>query len=90
MLRSPLVGIGDEALLRIRVLLGTGSLSGGLNMIAHDGAKLADFAPEDAGKIERFAQNLKRWRAEQPVMPLELLLVRALDRLRLPMDSRHG
>jgi len=79
-LRSPLVGIGDEALLRIRLLPGTlaGSLSGGLNMISHDRAKLADFAPEDAARIERFAQNLKRWRAEQPVIPLELLLVRAL------------
>ncbi len=79
-LRSPLVGIGDEALLRIRVLSGTpgGSLSGGLNTIAYDSAKLADFTPEEAARIERFAQNLKRWRAEQPVMPLELLLVRVL------------
>ena len=47
-LRSPLVGIGDEALLRIRLL--AGSLSGGLNMIAYDSAKLADFAPEDAAQ----------------------------------------
>jgi ATP-dependent helicase/nuclease subunit A len=79
-LRSPLVGIGDDALLRIRVLPGTpaGSLSGGLNRIAYDGAKLADFTPEDAGKIEPFVQNLKRWRAEQSVVSLELLLVRAL------------
>lgn len=75
-LRSPLVGIGDEALLRMRLL--AASLSGGLNMIAYDSAKLADFAPGDAVKIEQFAQNLKRWRAEQPVIPLELLLVRAL------------
>jgi len=75
-LRSPLVGIGDESLLRIRLL--AGSLSGGLNMIAYDSAKLADFAPEDARKIEQFARNLKRWRAEQSVIPLELLLVRML------------
>ena len=75
-MRSPLVGIGDEALLQLRLL--AGSLPGGLNSIAHDSARLADFAPEDAGKIEQFARNLNRWRAEQPVMPLELLLVRAL------------
>ncbi|HEX4135993.1 MAG TPA: UvrD-helicase domain-containing protein [Bryobacteraceae bacterium] len=75
-LRSPLVGIGDESLLRVRLL--AGSLSGGLNVISYDSEKLADFAPRDAEKIERFARNLKRWRAEQPVMPLELLLVRAL------------
>jgi len=68
-LRSPLVGIGDEALLRIRIR--AGSLSGGLT-------NLAEFDPEDARKIEQFAQNLKRWRTDQPVMPLELLLVRAL------------
>jgi ATP-dependent exoDNAse (exonuclease V) beta subunit len=75
-LRSPLVGIGDEALLRLKLL--TGSLSGGLNLIAYDSAKLAEFTIDDAGRIERFARDLKRWRAEQPVMPLELLLVRAL------------
>jgi ATP-dependent helicase/nuclease subunit A len=68
-LRSPLVGLGDEALLRIRVL--TGSLSAGLT-------NLAEFDPEDARKIQQFVQDLKRWRTEQPVMPLDLLLVRAL------------
>jgi len=75
-LRSPLVGLGDEALLRIRLL--ANSLSGGLNRIAYDNANLADFAPEDARKIQQFARHLTRWRIEQPVMPLELLLVRAL------------
>lgn len=75
-LRSPLVGVGDEALLRIRLL--AGSVSGGLNTIAFDPARLADFDPEDARKLKAFAGNLKRWRTEQPVLPLELLLVRAL------------
>ncbi len=75
-LRSPLVGLGDEALLRIRLL--ANSLSGGLNRVAYDKAHLADFSPEDFRRIEQFARNLDRWRAEQPVMPLELLLVRAL------------
>jgi ATP-dependent helicase/nuclease subunit A len=76
-LRSPLVGLGDEALLRIRLL--ANSLSGGLNRVAYDNAHLADFDPEDARKIEQFARNLNRWRAEQPVAPLELLLARALS-----------
>jgi ATP-dependent helicase/nuclease subunit A len=75
-LRSPLVGLGDEALLRTRLL--AGSVTGGLNTIAFDPGKLADFDSEDARKLEAFAHNLKRWRAEQPVLPLELLLVRAL------------
>ncbi|MDP9053703.1 MAG: UvrD-helicase domain-containing protein, partial [Acidobacteriota bacterium] len=75
-LRSPLVGLGDEALLRTRLL--ASSLSGGLNVVAFDPAKLGDFEPEDAAKLERFTCNLKRWRTEQPVLPLELLLVRAL------------
>ncbi len=55
-----------------------GSLSGGLNRIAHDSAPLGEFTPEDAVKIGQFAVNLKRWREAQPVMPLELLLGRAL------------
>ncbi len=76
-LRSPLAGIGDEALLRVRLL--AGSLPGGLNLLAHDFSKFEGFAPEDARKLERFIGNLKRWRAEQPVVPLQVLLVRMLS-----------
>ena len=76
-LRSPLAGIGDETLLRIRLL--GGSLPGGLNLLAYDDSKLAEFAPEDSRKLKRFTGNLKRWRAEQPVISLELLIVRALS-----------
>jgi ATP-dependent helicase/nuclease subunit A len=76
-LRSALVGVSDEALLRLRLL--AVSVSGGLNTLAHDPAKLADLAPADAHKLDRFARNLKRWRAEQPVIPMEVLIVRALS-----------
>jgi ATP-dependent exoDNAse (exonuclease V) beta subunit len=76
-LRSALVGVSDEALLRLRLL--AASVSGGLNTLAHDPAKVADLAPADASKLERFARNLKRWRAEQPVIPMEVLIVRALS-----------
>ncbi|HWE53547.1 MAG TPA: UvrD-helicase domain-containing protein [Bryobacteraceae bacterium] len=75
-LRSPLVGLSDEAMLRLRLL--AGSLSGGLNVIAFDPLKLTEFGSGDAAKLSRFAADLKRWRAEQPVIPLDLLIVRAL------------
>jgi ATP-dependent exoDNAse (exonuclease V) beta subunit len=75
-LRSVLVGVSDEALLRLRLL--ESSVAGGLNSFARDPLKAADFAPGDAAKLDRFARSLKRWRAEQPVLPLELLIVRAL------------
>jgi ATP-dependent helicase/nuclease subunit A len=71
-LRSTLVGIGDEALLRIKLV-------GGLNVLAHDRTKLAEFAPEDAEKLQRFIGDLKRWREQRPVTPLEILIVRALS-----------
>ncbi len=76
-LRSPLVGVSDEALLRLRLL--ANSVTGGLNMVGFDSAKLDGFDPDDAGKLARFSGNLKRWRAEQPVIPLDLLIVRVLQ-----------
>ena len=76
-LRSSLAGVSDQALLSLRMI--TGSLTGGLNLVARESAKLAEFDPEDARKLERFCGNLKRWRAQQPVLPLDLLLSRALS-----------
>lgn len=75
-MRSPLVALSDEALLRIRLL--AHSLPGGLNKLARDPAVMADFDPDDARKAAQFVVNLKHWREVQPVIPLELLLVRAL------------
>jgi ATP-dependent exoDNAse (exonuclease V) beta subunit len=75
-LRSALVGVSDEALLQLRLLATT--VASGLNTLAQDTAKLADLAPADARKLERFTENLKRWRAEQPVIPMEVLIMRAL------------
>ena len=75
-LRSPLVGLGDEALLQLRVL--AGSLSGGLNRIMHDRGLLASFDAGETAKIGRFVENLKYWRELSPTAPLEFLLVRAL------------
>jgi ATP-dependent helicase/nuclease subunit A len=76
-LRSPLAGISDEALLRIRLL--AGSVLGGLNLLAYDSKKLADFVPADARRLERFIHNLQRWRAEYQVVPVDLVILRALS-----------
>jgi ATP-dependent helicase/nuclease subunit A len=76
-LRSRLVGVGDESLLRLRLL--AGSLTSGLNAAAHDAARLTEFDGEDAAKLERFASHLKRWRGEQPVVPLAVLISRVLS-----------
>jgi len=75
-LRSALAGLSDEALLRLRLL--AGSVTGGLSAAAFDRSKLTEFSSGDAAKIARFADDLKRWRTEQPVIPLDLLITRAL------------
>src|SRR5262249_19024245 len=51
----------------------------GLNLLAADDSKLADFDPGDASRLARFIRNLKRWRDAQPVTPLEVLIGRALS-----------
>lgn len=76
-LRSGLVGISDESLLRLRML--ANSVGAGLNMVAYDPSKFAEFDERDVDKLERFIANLKRWRADQPVIPLDVLIVRVLS-----------
>jgi ATP-dependent helicase/nuclease subunit A len=73
LLRSPLVGISDEALLRLRLL--AGSLIGGLNVFAHNSG---DIPEPDATRLRLFHAILHRWREAQPLIPLDLLLARAL------------
>jgi ATP-dependent exoDNAse (exonuclease V) beta subunit len=75
-LRSRLVGVSDEALLRARML--GSSLTSGLNVAAYDPAKLAEFAPDDAEKLGRFLDNLKRWRAALQTTPLDVMIARML------------
>lgn len=75
-LRSPLVGLSDEALLRLRLL--ANSLSGGLNKFAQDEAASAQFPPDDAEKLRVFTANLRRWRLESAAVPVDLLVSRAL------------
>ncbi len=76
-LRSPLVGVSDEGLLRLRLL--ASSLASGLNAIAHDAAKLEGFAAGDAERLLAFPARLKRWRANAAVTPIDRLIVQALS-----------
>jgi ATP-dependent exoDNAse (exonuclease V) beta subunit len=75
LLRSPLVGASDDALLRLRVL--ASSLPSGLNRFAH--GTPAQISEPDFSKLTGFCANLERWRSDQPIIPLDLLLSRALS-----------
>ncbi len=73
-LRSPLVRISDEGLLRLR--LSARSLTGGLNIFAAEHA--TDLGESDAVKLTAFCRHLERWRSDQPIVPLDLLISRVL------------
>lgn len=60
LLRSPLVGVGDEALLHL----------------SHTPFTLS---PNDRATLTEFYSNLDRWRQDQPIVPLDMLLARALS-----------
>ena len=75
-LRSQLVGLSDEALLRLK--LQGRSLVSGLNSVDFDTALLAGFALDDAAKLGSFLGNLKRWRMAQAVVSLDVLISRVL------------
>lgn len=70
-LRSNLVGLSDEALLRLR--LAGNSLTGGLKL------PVPHLAPDDASRVARFNRNLKRWRGACQTIPLDVLISRALS-----------
>ena len=70
-LRSPLAGLSDESLLRLR--MDRYSLIDGLRRY-----KEAGLPDAEAAKLERFLANLARWRQEQFTLPIDLLIVRAL------------
>jgi ATP-dependent helicase/nuclease subunit A len=77
LLRSPLAGLSDEAILRIR--FSANSLSAGFNRLQHDNGTQADWAPDDGRAFARFAQNFKRWRQQRSSIEIDRLLVRAMD-----------
>jgi ATP-dependent exoDNAse (exonuclease V) beta subunit len=73
-LRGPMVGASDEALLRLRLM--AGSLTGGLNKFAYDPS--AGIPEPDATKLRCFCSNLDRWRSDLGIVSLDMLLSRAL------------
>ncbi|MCU1328465.1 MAG: helicase/exodeoxyribonuclease subunit, partial [Bryobacterales bacterium] len=76
MLRSQLVGLSDEALLRLK--LQGHSVVSGLNLVARERARLQEYGADDAPKLGAFIDNLKRWRAGQGIVPLDVLISRVL------------
>ena len=70
-LRSTLVGLSDEALLRLRQA--GNSVSGGLKL------PLPGLHEDDARRLARFNENLKRWRAARQIVPLDVLISGALS-----------
>ncbi len=76
-LRSDLIGLSDEALLRIRLL--AKNVAAGLNMLAFDDGHYHGFSAEDAARLRRFNAALKRWRADLLTVPLDVLISRMLS-----------
>jgi ATP-dependent exoDNAse (exonuclease V) beta subunit len=73
-LRSPFVGVSDEALLRLKLL---GNIGSTLQELAPP--TLASFSPEDAAKLACFREQLARWRATRDYTAIDQLLLRAMD-----------
>ena len=71
LLRSTLVGLSDEALLRLK--LNGNAVGAGLRQ------PLTGFSEADTRRIERFNAGLMRWRAGQQIVPLDVLISRALS-----------
>jgi ATP-dependent helicase/nuclease subunit A len=73
-LRSPFVGVSDEALFRLKLLGNLGAALEGLTA-----EELAGFAPDDAAKLAHFRDRLAPWRTERDYTGIDRLLLRALD-----------
>jgi ATP-dependent helicase/nuclease subunit A len=73
-LRSPLVGVGDETLLRLKLI---GPLFHALERMDQPGA--ATFHPEDLERLRSFRSQLMRTRGERDSVSPDRLLARALD-----------
>jgi ATP-dependent helicase/nuclease subunit A len=74
-LRSPLVGASDEALLALRTM--GENLGASLVRLADDDARRFD--PEDFGILRRFTARLHRWRIRRESVTFDRLLADALD-----------
>jgi ATP-dependent exoDNAse (exonuclease V) beta subunit len=70
-LRSPLVGVSDEALLRLKQTGNLGAAVRRLEMNLHD--------PVDLAKLERFRADLRGWRSLKDYVAFDRLLLQALQ-----------
>ena len=74
-LRSPLVGTSDEALLGLRAL--GDNIGAQLMRLTPEIA--TDFDPADRGKLLDFRDRVNRWRARREYVSFDRLLIEALD-----------
>ena len=81
-LRSPFVAVSDEALLRLEIL--DKNLGGALDRLPHN--DLSAFDPVDRERLLRFREQLRGWRADQPYLALDCLILRALDESGYPWE----
>ncbi len=72
-LRSPLVGVTDEALLHLKM---RDNLGAGL---ARMDEAAAAYDPEDRKRLLRFRESLRRWRARREYVSFDRLLIDAMD-----------
>ena len=72
-LRSPLVLVSDEGLLRLKA---GGNLGSALRRLDH---LEAEFSADDLGKLRRFRERLFRWRESRDTAGFDRLLMRAMD-----------
>ena len=70
-LRSPLAGVSDEALFRLKQSDNLGAAVRRLELNTHD--------PSDFARLERFRANLRDWRAVKDYIGFDRLLLRAMD-----------
>ncbi len=81
-LRSPLVGASDEALLRLKTggdNLGASLVEWAANPQSPPSAERSAFAPADARSLRHFAARLHEWRTRRESVTFDRLLMDAID-----------
>ena len=73
-LRSPLAGVSDESLLRLRIL--GKNIGGALWQLGPETA--ADFG-DDYARLTRFREHLREWRIRRELVTFDRLLLAAMD-----------
>lgn len=74
-LRSPLVGVSDEALLWLKSL----GDNLGASLMTLDEARAAPFDPADRERALRFRERLREWRVRREYVSFDRLLLAAID-----------